>query len=132
MVPDVGLALYLAQWRLSASFVGSAAQVAIQLMREKLMHLRLAVLLLRHPQGRVLRQPLRHHVRPDNKAADQLGGPPLVCELMCRYEIGEVNILIRIEHPPDPERLGEGTGVGERLRKLAVAWEFHDTELLDL
>src|ERR1700678_4051456 len=51
---------------------------------------------------------------------------------MGSYKIGQVDILLGIDHAADKAKFGEGYGVGERLREQAVAGKLEDSELAEL
>ena len=93
LVPDVRLALHQGQRRFVADFAGAAAQIAVQKMAQHLAHVVLAVFLLHHHVGGILRQRFRHHVRALHLAADQLVAPPLMAELVRGDEVSQVDIV---------------------------------------
>ena len=71
-----------------ANLAGAAAQIAVQEMAQDFMHIILAIFLLHHHVGGILRQGFRHHVGALHLRADQLVGPPLMPKLMRGDEIG--------------------------------------------
>ena len=111
---------------------GTASQISVQLVRQKTPHLPFAVALLHHSQGRVLRQRLRHHVRARDMGPDELMAPPLMGQLMRGHKVREINVLGRIACPSNETKLRKRYGVGERLRKAAIARELQDAKLPEL
>src|ERR1700761_7873012 len=48
------------------------------------------------------------------------------------YKICEINVLRRIENTRNPKGFSKRTGIGKRLRELAIAGELHNPELVEL
>ena len=75
LIPDVGFVLDEDEGVLVADLAGAAAEIAVELVGEELVHVVGAVLLLHDAEGGVLGEGFGHHVGAFDVAADELDDP---------------------------------------------------------
>ena len=121
LIPDVRLVLDQDDGTLAADFAGAAAQVAVELVLQKAVHVVAAVLLLHDHERGVLGERLRHHVGAFDAAADELVRPPLMAQFMRGDEVSEVDIGGLLDAADEADAFGKRNGVGKGLREGAVA-----------
>ena len=92
LIPDVRLILHQRHRPLAADLAGASAQVAVELVLQKAVHVVAAVFALHHHQRGVFGECLGQHVGAFHAGADELVCPPLMSQFMRRHEVSEIDI----------------------------------------
>ena len=116
------------------AFLRSPAEIAVQLIAQKLLHRLRPVGMPHDHQSGVLRQRFDDSGSSFRVGAHHLVRPPLVAGFVRGNEQRQVDrvFLLGIHVGDEPNTLGERNGVGERFRKVSIARELDNAQLPEL